>query len=79
LLIGNSFIETFFNQATGKTAYAWIKDREHIFGADNTRMWYWHPLTEPETHVPAGAPVSFTSFLHEVEEHPTPSGTSSKC
>lgn len=76
LLIDDSFIDTFFNQATGKTAYAWIKHQQRIIGADNTHRWHWHPFTAPETHVPAKDPVSFADFLHEVENHLTPSNSS---
>jgi hypothetical protein len=66
-LTGSSFVEVFFNEVTGKTAYAWIKDSQRILGADNTRNWNWHPFTSPDTHVPAGQPISFSEFLREVE------------
>ncbi len=35
-----SFIEAFFNETTDKTAYAWVKGRQRILGADNTRGWH---------------------------------------
>jgi len=64
-----SFVEVFFNEATGKTAYAWIKGGQRILGADNTRNWHWHPFTSTDTHVPVGQPISFAEFLREVERH----------
>jgi hypothetical protein len=38
------FVDVFFNAETGKTSFALIKDRQRIFGADNTRGWHLHPF-----------------------------------
>lgn len=77
-LTDDSFIDAFFNEVTGKIAYAWVKDERRILGVDNTRRWHWHPFTAPETHVPTKSPVSFADFLREVEKHLTPPDISPK-
>jgi hypothetical protein len=67
-LIDESFIETFFNEATQKIAFARIKGGDRIFGADNTGGWHWHPLGAPEKHIPTSEAVSFPIFLERVED-----------
>ncbi len=66
-LIDESFIETFFNEATQKVAFAHIRDGKRIFGADNTGGWHWHPIDAPETHFPAKEQVSFSAFLQQIK------------
>lgn len=63
------FIDSFYNEATGKVAFALVDGSERIFGADNTGSWHWHPFDDPNSHVPAGEPIPFLEFLRQVEEH----------
>jgi hypothetical protein len=63
-----AFIEVFFNEETGKTSFALIKNSQRIFGADNTRAWHLHPFDNPESHGPCEE-MSFESFLVQVEEN----------
>jgi len=67
-----SFIEAFFNEATNKTAYAWVKEGQRILGADNTRGWHLHPFASPSVHISAEQPITFAEFLRKVEKHLTP-------
>ncbi len=59
-LIDGSFVDAFYafyNEATGKTAFALIKDARRVFGADNRGGWHWHPFETPEvaaSHPTAG-------------------------
>jgi hypothetical protein len=62
-----SFIDTFFNEATGRTSFAWIKDNHRVFGADNTGDWHWHPLESPDDHIPVDAAVAFDEFIGQIE------------
>ena len=64
-----SFIEAFFNETSNKTAYAWVKERQRILGADNTRGWHWHPFTSPSAHISVEQPITFAEFLRKVEKH----------
>ena len=57
-----AFVEIFFNAETGKTSFALIKDRQRIFGVDNTRGWHTHPFGNPESHHPCEE-MSFGQFL----------------
>ncbi len=67
-LADGSFADAFYNEATGKTAFALIKTEKRVFGADNTGGWHWHPFESPESHVPAGNAVTFEEFLRRIEE-----------
>jgi hypothetical protein len=63
-----AFMEIFFNVETGKTSFALIKDRQRIFGADNTRGWHTPPFDSPESDHSCEEMV-FTSFLRPVEQN----------
>jgi hypothetical protein len=63
-----AFVEIFFNAETGKTSFALIKDRQRIFGADNTRGWHMHPFNSPESHHRCEE-ISFENFLRQVEQN----------
>jgi hypothetical protein len=67
-LTDGSFADAFYNQATGKTAFALIKAGERIFGADNTGGWHWHPFAEPASHVPSSRAIIFREFLGQIEQ-----------
>jgi hypothetical protein len=66
-LLDESFIEVFHNVTTGKAAFALIAEGKRIYGKDNAKMgWHVHPSDNPEAHYTC-APVSFETFLNEVE------------
>lgn len=60
-----AFVEVFFNEETGKTSFALIKDGKRLFGADNTRGWHIHPFDSPESHGPCEE-MSFENFLMQM-------------
>jgi hypothetical protein len=62
-----SFVETFFNEATGRTSFALIKDNRRIFGADNTGQWHWHLFESPDEHTPTNEVISFDEFIQRIE------------
>jgi len=66
-LQGNAYIEAFFNEKTGKTSYAMIRDDQRIFGADNTNKWHWHPFDSPIIHESTTGEISFEEFLAQIE------------
>ena len=68
-LIDESFVEIFYNQATGKTAFAQIRDEHRVFGADNKQGWHWHPYKDPHEHLSAVNEISFEEFLQQVEDN----------
>jgi hypothetical protein len=68
-LVDESFLDAFFNEVTGKTAFALIKGEKRIFGADNTGgNWHWHPFDDPDRHISSGNVIDFRTFLAEVEK-----------
>jgi hypothetical protein len=69
-IVGGRFVEAFFNEATGTTAYALIQEGRRVFGADNTGgRWHLHPFEDPEGHHPWPGEISFAEFIAEVERH----------
>ena len=70
-LVDGSFVDAFYNEATGRTSFALIKGTDRIFGADNTSRWHWHPFDAPDTHIPTPDPVTFEVFLMQIEERLT--------
>jgi len=68
LLIGG-FVDVYYNEETGTTAYAFIKENERIFGADNTGGWHIHPTSAPKQHRHLPSPMSFSHFIAEIEKH----------
>jgi hypothetical protein len=63
------FIDAFYNEQTGTTAFALIRNDQRIFGADNTGGWHVHPFADPNRHDPIPNPMSFAEFVAEVERH----------
>jgi Ethanolamine utilization protein EutJ (predicted chaperonin) len=63
------FIDAFYNEQTGTTAFALIRQGRRAFGADNTGGWHVHPLTEPDRHYPLSDAMSFADFVAEIERH----------
>src|SRR4030067_1082135 len=46
------FLEIYYNEQTGTTAFALIENRKRIWGIDydNVREWHEHPIENPEIH-----------------------------
>lgn len=69
-LTKNSFIDLYYHEGSGKTAYTQIEDDCRIFGADNKKSrWHWHPYADPQRHDFTDAEITFAEFLKKVEEH----------
>jgi len=61
------FIDVFYNESTGITAYALIQENQRIFGADNTGGWHTHPFAAPDRHDDLLEAMPFADFIAEVE------------
>jgi hypothetical protein len=71
-LVDRSFLDVYYNQENGKTAFAHIFHSTRIFGADNTLgVWHWHPHEDPKMHSYVENEISFAEFLRQVEAHLT--------
>jgi hypothetical protein len=68
-VVSGGFIEAFFNEHTGTTAFALIRDRRRIYGADNTGGWHVHPFDDPSLHLALRSAMSFAEFVATVERH----------
>ena len=46
------FLQVYFNERTGTTAFALIEDEQRIWGADydSLRGWHVHPVDRPDDH-----------------------------
>ncbi len=62
------FVDAFYNEETGTTAFAWIRDGRRVFGADNTGGWHIHPLEAPQQHLPLRSAMSFAEFIAHIED-----------
>lgn len=71
LTIGG-FVDAFYNEQTGTTAFAWIYGGRRVFGADNTGGWHVHPLEAPDQHVPLQHVMSFAEFIARIEQGASP-------
>ena len=68
LTFGN-FIDIFYNEETGTTAFALIEEERRVFGADNTGGWHIHPFEKPDEHEVVKTPVNVEDFLRMVEDY----------
>ena len=68
-LFSGGFIEAFCNERTGTTAFALIRGRRRVYGADSTGGWHVHPFADPAQHVPLQEAISFAEFVAEIERH----------
>jgi len=52
ILKNHRFLQVYFNELTGTTAFALVENDMRIWGVDydNLRGWHVHPLEHPETH-----------------------------
>jgi hypothetical protein len=67
-LADDSFVDAFYNQKTGKTAFAQVREGRRIFGADNRKGWHWHPYEDPSQHIASPGAITFEEFLGKVEQ-----------
>lgn len=65
----DNYIDAFYNEQTGTTAYALIDNGQRIFGADNTGGWHKHPFHDPKRHDPLPGAMTFTEFVTQIEQH----------
>lgn len=63
------FIDAFFNEQTGTTAYAWVRNGQRVYGADNTGGWHMHPFNDPGRHDPLSGQMLFSEFVAEIEQY----------
>ncbi len=68
-LTDRSFIDVYYHQISGKTAYTQIHNDRRVFGADNKKGWHWHPYEDPQGHDFTNAEITFAEFLKHVEEN----------
>jgi len=68
-LTNESFVDISYNQETGKTTFAQIRNSQRIFGADNKKAWHWHPYEDPQRHDFTNAEITFAEFFKRVEEN----------
>ena len=68
LVIGG-FVDVYYNEETGTTAYALIKRNKRIFGADNTGGWHRHPMNDPDQHESLPSSMPFSQFILEIEKY----------
>lgn len=61
------FVDVFYNEQTGTTAFALIREGRRVFGADNTGGWHVHPFVDPEGHIPLALAMSFRDLVAEIE------------
>lgn len=64
-----SYIDAFYNEQTGTTAYALIDKGQRIFGADNTGGWHYHPFHDPTRHDPLTDAMTFAEFVAQIERY----------
>lgn len=68
LTIGG-FIDAFFNEQTGTTAFALIQNDKRLFGADNTGDWHLYPFENPDQHQSIANAMSFAEFVTAIERY----------
>ncbi|NUM73784.1 hypothetical protein HUU40_05430 [candidate division KSB1 bacterium] len=61
------FIDAFFNEQTGRTAFAFIENEKRLFGADNTGGWHVHPFDNPDLHETRDEAMVFSDFIKLIE------------
>lgn len=70
------FVRFYFNEQTGTTAFALIREDIRIWGIDydNRRGWHQHPVNNPTQHVPIASQsireiiTELTEVLEQIEE-----------
>ncbi len=65
-----TFVDVYYNQENGKTAFAQINNDARVFGADNTNgVWHWHPRENPAGHRESDTEITFEEFMKRLEEY----------
>jgi hypothetical protein len=69
LLKKSRFLQIFYNEQTGTTAFALIEKDRRIWGIDfdNLRGWHLHPAENPETHF-AITPKTIEEVINEIKQ-----------
>ena len=69
ILKNKRFLQIYFNQLTGTTAFALIEKDRRIWGVDydNIRGWHLHPLENPETHLEIN-PLTPEEIIHDISQ-----------
>jgi hypothetical protein len=60
------FVNAFYNEQTGTTAFAPIRQGRRAFSADNTGGWHLQPYADPDDHIPLLGATPFAD-LAELE------------
>ena len=68
-MTSGGFMDVFYNEQTGTTAFALIRQGQRVFGADNTGGWHLHPFAAPDRHDPLSGALSLAEFVAEIERH----------
>jgi hypothetical protein len=68
-IAAGGFVDVFYNERSGTTSYALIREGRRILGADSTGGWHQHPFDDPDRHEPLAAAMPFDEFVVEVERH----------
>jgi hypothetical protein len=55
-LIENLFIALRYNSRNERIDVALIQGNKRIFGYDNLKQWHYHPLENPDKHIPCDKP-----------------------
>jgi len=68
-LVKGGFVDAFFNAETGTMAFAYIRQDQRVFGADNTGGWHLHPFENPAEHRRLTKEMTFVDFILAIERH----------
>ncbi len=68
LWLNDEFVEVYYNAQTNSISFAYIKEEERVFGANNMRIgWHVHPFGQASFHEPS-LPLSIAEFLQALEK-----------
>ncbi len=69
ILARNRFLQVYFNELTGTTAFALIENEDRIWGIDydNLRGWHLHTLGNPHFHQDT-APMTIEEIISSLSE-----------
>lgn len=52
ILNSKLFMDVYFNSSNNRFSFALIKNNKRVFGIDNLAKLHYHPLNNPEKHIP---------------------------
>jgi len=67
-ITSGGLIDAFYNEKTDTMAFAFIREGQRLFGADNTGGWHIHPFVNPARHEPLANPLSSAEFVGKIEQ-----------